>query len=112
MGELRGKVIVITGASSGFGKGAALALANKGATLVLAARRDYLLDELVAACEKEGIKALAIPCDVSNEIDVEELAAAAIERFGGFDVWINNAGAAAIGLFTDVPLEEHKKVIE
>lgn len=43
---------------------------------------------------------------------MEELANAAIERFGGFDVWINNAGAAAIGLFTDIPLEEHKKVIE
>lgn len=112
MGKLTGRVIVITGASSGFGKGAALAFANQGATLVVAARRDYLLDELVAACESEGVQALAVPCDVSSESDVEELARSAIDRFGGFDVWINNAGAAAIGLFTDVPLAEHKKVVE
>lgn len=107
-----GKVVVITGASSGFGKGAALQFAQLGATVVVAARRDYLLDELVAACITLGGSALAVPTDVSVLEDVEFLAQTTIERFGGFHVWINNAGAAALGLFTDVPLKEHKQVVE
>jgi short-subunit dehydrogenase len=109
-----GKVIVITGASSGFGKGVARELAKSGAYLVLAARREELLEELALECSELGAQAQAISVatDVSNKADVEKLFKAAIDKFGRIDVWINNAGAAAIGLFTDIPIEENVKVIE
>ncbi|MCW3051204.1 MAG: short-chain dehydrogenase/reductase [Chthonomonadales bacterium] len=110
--DLSGKVIVITGASSGFGKGAALQFAAKGAHLVLAARRGNLLDELVTQCEAQGVQALAVPTDVSQQAEVESLAQKAFDSFRRIDVWINNAGSGTLGLFEDVPLEEHVQVIE
>jgi short-subunit dehydrogenase len=109
--SLAGKVIVITGASSGFGKGAALELARRGAKLVLAARRDELLEELANECHAEGGDALACSTDVSARAEVEQLAEEALESFGRIDVWINNAGVGALGRFERVPLEVHEQVI-
>lgn len=109
--DLTGKVIVITGASSGFGKGTALELAGSGATLVLAARRDELLDELVQQCEARGGRARAVATDVSVREQVENLARAAVTEFGRVDVWINDAGAGAIGRFEDIPIDIHEQVI-
>lgn len=110
--NLSGKTIVITGASSGFGKGAARAFAAAGANVVLAARREPPLEELERECMAAGGKALAIPTDVSKPEEVERLAQQALSRFGRIDVWVNNAGAGAIGRFEEVPLDEHRKVIE
>jgi len=87
--DIRGKVIVITGASSGFGKGAALQFAGRGANVVLAARRDQLIQEIAVQCEAQGGRALAVHADVSKQEDVEHLAQAAIAEFGRIDVWIN-----------------------
>jgi short-subunit dehydrogenase len=106
-----GRVVVITGASSGFGKGAALKLAEERMDLVLAARRDRLLDEVAGACVSAGGRALPVPTDVSERTDVERLARAAVERFGRIDAWVNNAGVGAIGRFEDVPIEDHEQVI-
>jgi len=105
------KVIVLTGASSGFGKGAALELARKGAKLVLAARRMELLEELANECNAEGGEAIACSTDVSRRPEVERLAGAALAAFGRVDVWINNAGVGALGRFERVPLEVHEQVI-
>lgn len=110
--RLDNKVVVITGASSGFGKGAALKLSNLGASVVLAARRGVLLDEIVMQCRAQGSQAVSVETDVSKEADVEALYAKALAEFGKFDVWINNAGSAVIGYFQDVPLKDHIKVIE
>jgi NAD(P)-dependent dehydrogenase (short-subunit alcohol dehydrogenase family) len=110
-GELRGKAIVITGASSGFGRGAALAFADAGASVVLAARRGQLLDEIAHECRGRGAKAVSLQTDVSNPEDVAVLAERAISELGSFDVWINNAGVGAIGPFERVPLEDHEQVI-
>ena len=110
--DLHGKVVVITGASSGFGKGAALAFAKAGANVVLAARRDQLLEELAHECEAVGVQALAVHADVSKEADVAALAQATTERFGQFDTWVNVAGSGALGLFEEVPLQDHVHVIE
>jgi len=110
--DLNGKVIVITGASSGFGKGAALKFAEAGAFVVLAARREELLEELERDCEKLGGHAKAVPTDVSKEADVEQLAKEAIAGFGRIDVWVNNAGSGALGRFEEVPLSDHVQVIE
>lgn len=109
---LTGKVVVITGASSGFGKGAALRFAQEGAHLALAARRGELLQDLTRILEQAGHLALSVPTDVSHENEVAELAKATVEKFGRIDVWINNAGVGAIGHFHRIPLADHVKVIE
>jgi short-subunit dehydrogenase len=109
---LAGKVVVITGASSGFGRGAALAFAEAGATVVLAARREEALAEVARAVEEHGSEALAVETDVGDPVDVAQLIHAATNRYGRIDVWINNAGAGAVGRFDAIPLEDHTQVIE
>jgi short-subunit dehydrogenase len=109
--ELQNQVVVITGASSGFGKGAALQFAREGAKLVLAARRADVIEELANECKSEGGEAIPVATDVSKREDVEQLAAAALRAFGRIDVWVNNAGVGAIGAFERIPLEVHEQVI-
>jgi short-subunit dehydrogenase len=106
------KVVVITGASSGFGKGAALKLADLGCNLVLAARRDDALDNVAAACQSKDVRALAVPTDVSSSDEVANLAHQALSQFGRIDVWVNDAGVGSIGRFDEVPLADHRQVIE
>ncbi|WP_457661549.1 SDR family oxidoreductase [Sinorhizobium medicae] len=110
--DLSGKVVVITGASSGFGKGAARRFAREGCSLVLAARRGNLLDELARECRSLGAQALAIEADVSDRETVARLASAALAEFGRIDIWVNNAGVGAIGPFEDIPLDDQAKVVE
>jgi len=110
--EYRNKVVVVTGASSGFGRGAAVELARRGTSVVLAARSAETLNEVARECETAGGKALAAPTDVSDRSAVEELARKAIGTFGHFNVWINDAGVAAIGRFDQVPLADHEQVIK
>jgi short-subunit dehydrogenase len=109
--SLSGKVIVITGASSGFGRGAAVRFASQGATVILAARREDLLDELVRECEAQGGRALAVRTDVSLAEEVAGLAQAALAAEQRIDVWVNNAGAGAVGRFEDIPLADHEQVV-
>jgi NAD(P)-dependent dehydrogenase (short-subunit alcohol dehydrogenase family) len=105
-------VIVITGASSGIGRATALELARRGASVVVAARREPLLQEVVAECQRLGKQALAVPTDVTNEAAVENLAQETLARFGRLDVWINNAGVLAAGRFEEIPSEVFNRVIE
>jgi short-subunit dehydrogenase len=83
------RAIVITGASSGIGAALANAAAARGASLVLAARRENLLRELASTL---GPNVFVVTADVTRRKDVERIAAAGIERFGRLDVWVNNAG--------------------
>jgi NADP-dependent 3-hydroxy acid dehydrogenase YdfG len=83
------KVVVITGASAGIGAELARQLAGQGACVVLAARRQTLLDEIATQI---GDQALAVVTDVTRRSDVERLCQAALQRFGRIDVWVNNAG--------------------
>lgn len=110
--SLRGKTVVITGATSGLGRGAAWKLAQAGADVVIAARRGRVLDELVSQITSAGGVAVAVQTDVSDADDIARLAAAALTRFGRIDVWINNVGVGAIGNFWDVPIEDHARVID
>lgn len=110
--SLQDKVVVITGASSGVGRAMAIELSKKGARLVLAARREEALQEVVAECEALGGTAIAVPTDVRYADTVQELARAAY-RFGGvIDVWINNAGVLAAGELEQTPAEVHEEVIK
>jgi short-subunit dehydrogenase len=106
------KVVVLTGVSSGFGLGGAVAFARAGAKIVLAARRGEVLQEVVETCEAEGADTIAVEMNVSDELEISELAQTALSRFGRIDLWINNAGAGAIGRFDVIPLEDHVQVIE
>lgn len=109
--ELKDKVVVVTGASSGFGKGAAQVFAREDCCLVLAARRDELIEDLAREIAAAGGRAIAVVTDVSVREDVETLAARALETWGRIDVWVNNAGVGAIGRFEDVPLDVHVQLI-
>jgi len=109
---LRGKTIVLTGASSGIGHAAALAFAAQGASLVLAARASGALQSVADACTALGAPAVAVPTDVTDASAVAELARTAILRFGRVDVWINNVGVGAVGRFEDTPMDAHRRVIE
>ncbi|HYD98620.1 MAG TPA: SDR family oxidoreductase [Alphaproteobacteria bacterium] len=101
--DLRDKVVVITGASSGIGRATALAFAEQGAHVVLAARRDDVLEQVRQECQRKGPRAIAVQCDVVEPAEVQGVADEAVNAFGRIDVWINNAGILALGKFEDTP---------
>ena len=110
--SVRGRVVVVTGASSGNGKAMALAMAERGARLVLAARRVELLEATAREVEDRGGEALVVPCDVTVRAQVEGVARAAEERWGRIDAWVNNAGVIAWSLFEDTTEEEFRRILE
>ncbi len=110
--RIDGKVVVITGASSGIGKAGALALADHGARLVLAARREKELNDTATECRTRGAQVVTVLTDVAEEAQVQALAGRAIESFGRIDVWFNNAGMDAFGRFEDIPPETFQRVLQ
>ena len=107
-----GRTYVVTGASSGFGRGVAVRLGALGANVVLAARRAELLEEVAGEIRSGGGRALVVPTDVSDAAAVERLATAAEARFGRIDVWINNAAVGAIGRFEEIPAADQARIID
>lgn len=105
----QGKVVVITGASSGIGRGLAERLAREQAKLVIAARRTRLIEELA---DSLGPLVIPVTADVSRVKDVESLHRAAVNNFGRIDVWINNAGIGVYGPFIDTPLRDLNRTVE
>lgn len=110
--RLRGKTIIVTGASSGVGRAAALEMAKQGASVVLAARREKALEEVAEECKALGGDVLVVPTDVTDAGQVNTLAATAQHWGGKIDVWLNNAGLLAAGTFDEMPMSIHRKVIE
>jgi len=94
MFNLKGRVAVITGASSGLGKQMAKGFAKQGADLVILARRIERLEELKAELEQEGVRVLPVKCDVTNTDDINAAAEAAEKEFGKVDILVNCAGSA------------------
>ena len=90
--DLHGKVALVTGASSGIGAALARALAGQGAQVVIAARRGERIQALAEELTATGAAALAIPTDVRDEAAVQSMVAQTVERFGGIDILIPNAG--------------------
>lgn len=111
--NLKNKVVVITGASSGIGKSLAVELAKVGANLVLAARQYVTLCEIAQDIEgRYNVKAVAIQCDVTNEEDCMFLIKQAMMTFGKIDILINNAGISMRALFKDADVKVLKSVMD
>jgi len=110
--KLEDQVIVITGASSGIGLVTARMAAEAGARLVLAARSEDALRELAAEINNAGGQAAYVVADVSREQDVRGIAQAALDRFGGFDTWINDAGVSIYGKVAEVPVEDMRQLFD
>ena len=104
------QTIVITGASSGNGLATARAAAARGARLVLAARNEEALAVIADDIGEDQVEIVA--ADVSREDELEILAQTAIDRFGGFDSWVNNAAAASYGSMEEVSLEDHRRILD
>lgn len=109
---MKGKVVIITGASSGIGLATAREFASKGASVVLAARTVSLLDAAVKEITDSGFSAISIPTDVTVEEDCQKLIATTIEKFGKIDVLVNNAGISMRALFRDVDIVVLRKVFD
>jgi NAD(P)-dependent dehydrogenase (short-subunit alcohol dehydrogenase family) len=110
--DLRGHVVVITGASSGLGREAAVQFATAGCKVVVAARRGEDLEETARMCRAAGGEALPVVTDVTRQDEIERLLAATIEAWGRIDVWVNNAGVTLFALLAEAPFEDHRRVIE
>ena len=107
MGTLSGKVAIVTGASSGIGLATARLFAREGARLVVTARRQALLDDLVADIRNDGGEAAAVAGDVKDEALQRALVETAHARFGGLDIAFNNAGTIGpMGPIADVSLAD------
>jgi hypothetical protein len=107
--KLQDAVVLITGASSGFGAATARRLGAGGAQLALAARSHRQLDALAAELRRSGAQAVALPADVTSDADVARLAEATLARFGRIDVLINNAG---FGLLNSIAEAEPRELEE
>ena len=110
-GATEGKVAVITGASSGIGRAAALAFSQRGFDPVLVSRQQEALDQLAAQCAGKG-GTLAMAADVADEHAVAALVRRTVADFGRIDVWVNNAAVPLFGERDMVPPEDFRRVID
>jgi short-subunit dehydrogenase len=110
--KLSEQVLVITGASSGIGLTTAKMAAKQGARVVLASRDEESLRRAVDEIRAEGGEAVHVVADVANREELETVADRAVESFGGFDTWVNNAGVSIYGRILDVPTEDAHRLFE
>jgi NADP-dependent 3-hydroxy acid dehydrogenase YdfG len=105
--DLTNKVVLITGASSGFGEEAARLFAREGCKVVLAARRLDRLQALVAQIQNEGGEALAVPVDISQPAEIEVMVQTALDLYGKIDILVNNAGYGSVDWFENLDPERN-----
>src|SRR5215203_4788687 len=111
--QVEEQVVVITGASSGIGLATARLFASQRAKgLVLVARNEDALRQIADELSRGGTRAIAVPADVSQREDVERVAQTAIETFGGFDTWVNDAAVALYGTLEAIPLPDQRQLFE
>ncbi|GAA3972389.1 SDR family oxidoreductase [Pedobacter ginsengiterrae] len=112
MQNIKGKVVAITGASSGMGKAIAMELAKNGAKVVLGARREAQLSALVEEIKSEGGEATFAQIDVKNRADLVHLVDTAVGQYGKLDVIVNNAGVSQLSGIEDLDIEGWEEMID
>ncbi|KXV01362.1 oxidoreductase [Gluconobacter potus] len=110
--SLQGKIVAITGASSGIGEATARLLARSGAFVVLGARRMDRLSAIVADIEHEGGKALALELDVQRKEQVQAFVDRTVTQFGRLDVFVNNAGVMLLAPLADRKIDQWERMID
>jgi len=110
--HIEGKVVVITGASSGLGEATARHLAARGATIVLAARREDRLNVIAEEIRAAGGKVAVVQTDVTKQEDVRKLIESAVRAFGKIDVLVNNAGLMSIAPLSETKVDEWDRMID
>ena len=110
--NIEGKVVIITGASSGMGEAAAKHLSGLGATVVLGARRGDRIEKLAKEIQDKGGKALAFAMDVTQRYQVKKLVDSAVEQFGRVDVILNNAGIMPLSPMDRLNVDEWDKMVD
>ena len=111
MGQLNGKIALITGGGTGIGKGIGRAFAREGANLMIAARREEYLVSAAEEFRGLGSAVETVPTDVTDEAQVKTLFETVIDRFGRLDILVNNSGAFDGGPIEDISLDAWQKVI-
>ena len=109
--SLEGRVAVVTGASRGLGKEAAEGLAEAGAKVVLAARREHWLEPTAAEFRERGFDCLPCPCDIAEDDHVRMLVSKTLERYGRIDILVNNAGVSWGAPYEEMPIDAWHKVL-
>ncbi|MAY73235.1 MAG: oxidoreductase [Phycisphaerae bacterium] len=109
---IEGKVVVITGASSGIGEVTARELASRGAKVVLGARRTDRLESVASEIRDGGGSAVVVATDVTKREDVEKLVEAAVENFGHVDVMLNNAGVMPLSPLSAGKVDEWERMVD
>ena len=112
MSLLSDKVVIITGASSGIGEAAAIALARRNARVVLAARRHDRLEALAKRLVREGGRAVWVACDVRRRADVQAVVDTAVRDFGSVDILINNAGVMPLAPLAKARFDDWDRTID
>src|SRR5688500_4888528 len=110
--NIAGKIVVITGASSGLGESTARLLAAQGAKLVIGARRMGRIDALVRDLAATGAEAIGVKTDVTVRKDVEGLVQSALKRFDRVDVIVNNSGIMPIAPLVALKVDEWDRMID
>lgn len=111
MGQLDGKVAIVTGGNRGIGKGIARGLAAEGASLTIAARNAELLEETANELRANGTKVLAVPTDVTDEAQIKALFEKSMSEYGRLDILVNNAGAFNAGPIDELSTEDWDWVV-
>tara|TARA_R110001592_G_scaffold99456_2_gene283431 strand:- start:1459 stop:2199 length:741 start_codon:yes stop_codon:yes gene_type:complete len=110
--DMKDKVVIITGASSGIGEATAIKLSKEGAKVVLSARREDKLNELKKTIENKGGEALVVIADVTKKADMEKLVSRTLEEYGNVDAIINNAGLMPLSFVKNMKTDEWEKMVD
>lgn len=112
MNDMQGKTVIVTGGSSGIGKAIAVAMARRGARVVISGRQAEALRQVAEEIRAFQPEVLAVQGDVSNEEDCRHLVDETVNRFGGIDILVNNAGMSMRALFRDTELTVLKRLMD